>query len=75
MNTTNDNLYSLTEQLVQLCINFINNNNLTDIDEINFKVDSLQKSAKYGHWTPESDACLNAYKIENGKRKFIGEVI
>lgn len=75
MKTTINDLHLLTEKLVQTCIKFINDNGLNDIDEINFKVDSLQISTKYGHWVPDSDACLSAYEMENRKRKFLGEVM
>ena len=80
--TKETHLSELEEILVQVCINYIKENNLTDIDEIAFNADSLQQSARFGKWTPATDAYLRAvglvpeeYKeTEIYVRKKIGEV-
>ena len=68
--------------LVQVCINYININGLTDIDEIIFNADSLQRSAHFGRWVPATDSYIRAVGYEetnNGesnyfKRKKIGDI-
>lgn len=80
--TTEDQLSELQDILVQVCINYININGLTDIDEIAFNADSLQRSAHFGKWVPATDSYIRAVGYEetnNGesnyfKRKKIGEI-
>lgn len=76
--TTEEHLSRLLDKLVQTCIDYINENDLKDMDEISFKVDTLQTSANFGYWTPATDAAISAYEVvedEKGKMvsKFIGE--
>ena len=80
--TTEDQLSELQDILVQVCINYININGLTDIDEIIFNADSLQHSAHFGKWVPTTDSYIRAVgyeKINDGKnnysiRKKIGDI-
>ena len=80
--TTEDQLSELQDILVQVCINYININGLTDIDEIAFNADSLQRSAHFGKWVPATDSYIRAVgyeKINDGKnnysiRKKIGDI-
>ena len=80
--TTEDQLSELQDILVQVCINYININGLTDIDEIAFNADSLQRSAHFGKWVPATDSYIRAVGYEetnNGeinyfKRKKIGDI-
>ena len=80
--TTEDQLSELQDILVQVCINYININGLTDIDEIIFNADSLQHSARFGKWVPATDSYIRAVgyeKINDGKnnysiRKKIGDI-
>ena len=80
--TTEDQLSELQDILVQVCINYININGLTDIDEITFSADSLQRSARFGKWVPATDSYIRAVgyeKINDGKnnysiRKKIGDI-
>lgn len=80
--TTEDQLSELQDILVQVCINYININGLTDIDEIIFNADSLQSSAHFGKWVPTTDSYIRAVgyeKINDGKnnyciRKKIGDI-
>ena len=80
--TTEDQLSELQDILVQVCINYININGLTDIDEITFSADSLQRSAHFGKWVPATDSYIRAVGYEetnNGetnyfKRKKIGDI-
>lgn len=76
--TTKENIKELQEKIVQLCIDYINNHNLTDIDEIHFNADELQFSSKYKKWTPQTDSYIGVFgqqKDENGiiVRKKIGD--
>ena len=80
--TTEDQLSELQDILVQVCINYININGLTDIDEITFSADSLQRSAHFGKWVPATDSYIRAIgyeEINDGKnnycvRKKIGDI-
>ena len=80
--TTEDQLSELQDILVQVCINYININGLTDIDEIAFSADSLQRSARFGKWVPATDSYIRAVgyeEINDGKnnycvRKKIGDI-
>ena len=80
--TTNEHLSELQDILVQVCINYINENKLTDIDEISFSADSLQCSARFGEWVPATDSYIRAVgyeKINDEKnnycvRKKIGDI-
>lgn len=77
--TKKENICDLQEILVQTCIDYINKHNLTDIYSVSFSVDSLQTSAKYKEWTPESDSYIAVCGIEEDamgsfmQRKLIGE--
>lgn len=62
--TTHEHLSELQDILVQVCINYINENKLTDIDEISFSADSLQHSARFGEWVPATDSFIKAVGVE-----------
>ena len=62
--TSNEHLSELQDILVQVCINYINENKLTDIDEISFSADSLQCSARFGEWVPATDSYIKAVGYE-----------
>jgi len=53
--------------LVQTCIDFINENNLKDVDAVSFNADALQESAKYNEWTPATDSFLSLEGIEKSE--------
>ena len=80
--TTKEHLSELQDVLVQVCINYINENKLTDIDEISFSADSLQHSAHFGEWVPATDSYIKAVgyeEVDDGKinyyvRKKIGDI-
>ena len=70
--TTEKEMSELLEILVQECINFINERGLKDVDVISFSADSLQTSAKYNKWVPDTDAGITMLgwqkaKSSNGK--------
>lgn len=84
--TTTDNIKELQERLVQTCIDFIKEKNLTDIDMVRFNVDGLEDSIEFGEWTAGMDSYIgveglqeDTYIGKSGKpytfrvRKFIGE--
>lgn len=55
--------YELQKRLIQCCIDFIQETENTEIDEVLFNVDNLQVSAEHGSWHPGTDsACtINGY--------------
>lgn len=78
--TTTNDIKELQQRLVQTCIDFIKEKNLTDIDAVRFNVDGLERNAiEFGEWTPAMDSYIhvNGLQEEEGKdyrvRKEIGE--
>lgn len=65
--TTEKDMKELLEILVQTTIDFINERGLTDIYSVGFGADDLQVSAKFGEWTPATDASINVTGL--GKEK------
>lgn len=68
-NKTTDVLISkLQDRLVQCCIDFINENNLGDLERVDFNVDGLQISSEFGEWSPATDSFISGSKFvkENG---------
>lgn len=53
--------------LVQTCIDFINENNLKDVDAVSFSADALQESSKYNEWTPATDSFLTLEGVEESE--------
>jgi len=60
---TSEEIKKLQDILVQTCIDFINENNIDDLEEVDFRVDMLQESAKYGSWQPCTDSSISGYGI------------
>ena len=73
--TTNSVAHKLHEKLVQTVIDFMNENNIDDVEEISFSADSLQISKQYNKWTPATDSSLRLVGYQDGKRKEIIESI
>jgi hypothetical protein len=77
--TTNDDALELQTRLIHTIIDFIKEKDLTDIYEVEFRADSLQTSADFGHWHPSTDSYLGIYGIQKDEgeklcvRKFITE--
>lgn len=84
--TTTDDIKELQKKLVQTCIDFIKEKNLTDIVAVRFNVDGLEDSIEFGEWTPAMDSYIGVeglqeetYTGRSGNpytfrvRKFIGE--
>ena len=76
-NPTTDNklAFQLHEKLVQTVIDFMVENNIDDIEEVQFNADSLQISKQYRKWTPATDSGLTLIGYQDGKRKKIIESI
>lgn len=53
--------------LVNTVVNFLKENNLTQVDELSFGADGLMSSIEFGKWTPGTDSNLSLYSVENGK--------
>ena len=85
--TTTNDIKELQQRLVQTCIDFVKEKNLTDIDMVHFNVDGLTGNAiEFGEWVPAMDSYIgveglqeDTYIGKSGKpytfrvRKFIGE--
>ena len=85
--TTINDIKELQEKLVQTCIDFVKEKNLTDIDMVRFNVDGLTGNAiEFGEWVSAMDSYIgieglqeDTYTGKNGDpytfrvRKFIGE--
>ena len=85
--TTTDDIKELQVRLVQTCVDFIKERNLTDIDMVRFNVDGLTNNAiEFGEWVPAIDSYIGVEGLQEetyvGKsddrytlrgRKFIGE--
>jgi hypothetical protein len=69
--TTDKLAYELHNKLVQTIIDFMNEHDIKDIDEISFGADSLQISKAYHKWTPATDSSLTLYGYQGGKKKEI----
>lgn len=85
--TTTNDIKELQERLVQTCVDFVKEKNLTDIDMVRFNVDGLTGNAiEFGEWVPAMDSYIgveglqeDTYTGKSGNpytfivRKFIGE--
>ena len=68
-NKTTDVLISkLQNRLIQCCIDFINENNLGDLERVDFTADGLQISSEFGKWSPATDSFISGSEFveENG---------
>ena len=63
--TTTDNIKELHEKLVQTCIDFIKEKNLTDIESVRFNVDGLGDSIEFGEWTPVMDSYIGVEGLQD----------
>lgn len=61
--------FKLQERLVQTCIDFINeykdDEQVREIQIIEFNVDSLQESVKHGEWQPCTDSYCGLHGVRN----------
>ena len=66
--TTDVLIAQLQDRLVQCCIDFINENNLGDLERVDFNVDGLQISSEFGKWSPATDSFISGSEFveENG---------
>lgn len=57
--------FELQKRLVQTCIDFINEHKndeqVKEIEVVEFNVDNLQESAKNGKWLPYTDSYCSLY--------------
>lgn len=61
---TKEQINDLHHLLVNTIVDYINKNDIKDLQEVNFNADELQASAKWGEWCPETDSylCCEGYK-------------
>ena len=77
--TTTDDIKELQSRLVQCCIDFIKERNLTDIWGVGFNVDGLTDAIEFGEWTPGMDSYISVEglqmdeKLGFNTRAIIGE--
>ena len=66
--TTDVLIAKLQDRLIQCCIDFINENNLGDLERVDFTADGLQISSKFGKWSPATDSFISGSEFveENG---------
>ena len=73
-----DDIKELQERLVQCCIDFIKERNLTDVFGVSFGVDGLTDSIEFGEWVPSMDSSITVEGLKMDKdgyntRAIIGE--
>lgn len=77
--TTTEDIKELQSRLVQCCIDFIKERNLTDIWDVGFSVDGLTDAIEFGEWTPGMDSYISVEGLQMDEslgvhtRAFIGE--
>ena len=78
--TTQEHINELHRILVQTCLNYMREHELTDIDEISFSAEGLSSSYEYNEWTPATDSSLTVVGLQEENkednylvRKIIGE--
>ena len=62
--TTTEDIKELQVRLVQTCIDFVKEKNLTDIDAVRFNVDGLEDSIEFGEWTPGMDSYIGVEGLQ-----------
>lgn len=62
--TTTEDIKELQERLMQCCIDFIKERNLTDIWGIGFSADGLTESIEFGEWTPGMDSYISVEGLQ-----------
>lgn len=73
-----ENIKELQERMVQLCIDYLIEKGLDDIQEVRFSADMLQFSKEHGEWTPATDSFITVYGFQTDEhgleaRRIIGE--
>lgn len=78
--TKQKHINELHHILVQTCLNYMKEHELTDIDEVSFSADGLSSSYEYNEWTPATDSSLTVVGLQEESkedkyivRKIIGE--
>ena len=77
--TTTEDIKELQCRLVQCCIDFIKERNLTDIWGVGFSVDGLADAIEFGEWTPGMDSHISVEGLQKDEtlgfntRALIGE--
>ena len=61
--TTDVLIAKLQDRLVQCCIDFINENNLGDLERVDFNVDGLQISSEFDEWPPATYSFISGSDI------------
>ena len=67
---TKEQINNLHHLLVQTIIDYINKNNIEDLQEVRFNADELQISAQQAVWCPETDSYLACIGYRGSEDKF-----
>lgn len=63
--TTTEDIKELQVRLVQTCVDFIKERNLTDIDMVRFNVDGMTGNAiEFGEWVPAMDSYIGVEGLQ-----------
>ena len=65
--TTRDDIRELQDVLMQTCIDYIKEHNLTDVASVLFSVDDIQPSVEEGKWIGFTDSYCSCKGIKWGK--------
>lgn len=63
--TTTEDIKELQQRLVQTCVDFVKEKNLTDINAVRFNVDGLEDSIEFGEWTPGMDSYIGVEGLQD----------
>lgn len=67
-----EQINNLHELLVSTVINYLNDNNIKEVEEVDFSVDCLNDSVKYNKWVPSTDSSILICGYEDSERRIIG---
>lgn len=59
---TKNQISELHRILVNRIVDYINENEISDLEDIEFNVSNLQASAEFGKWHPYTDSYLGCYE-------------
>lgn len=62
--TTKENIRELHNKLMQTTIDYIKENNLSDIWGVGFSADGLNDAIEFGYWTPGMDSSLSVEGLQ-----------
>ena len=67
-----EQISELHELLVSTVINYLNDNNIKEVEEVDFSVNCLSDSVKCHEWVPSTDSSISICGYEDSERRIIG---